>query len=107
MNSGLFGWELGLKLKWVLGWGLSWKLILVLDLRFRLEIGWGRTLSQRVGLRWGLKLEWDYGVQLPSAREFYSNGISVLNDVFLLGMKFVSNKNKEDSLKNFLLLNPS
>ena len=49
--------------------------------------GWGNSYVLSTEVYSTSQMKWEYGVPLPSARLFYSNGISVLNDVFLLGKK--------------------
>ena len=44
------------------------------------------------------KKEWNFGVPLPSARHFNSNGISVNNNVFLIGKKESKQKSQHAGL---------
>ena len=52
-----------------------------------------------------VQLKWNYGVQLPSARGYFS-GISLNNNVFLLGKQDQKSNNCDNIvLITFLLLN--
>jgi len=47
--------------------------------------GYGKEYLSSTEIYSTSKMEWKFGADLPSVRQFNSNGISVHNNVFLLG----------------------
>merc|ERR1712198_569486 len=55
------------------------------DLKYIVAGGYGNGYISSTEIYSTSKMEWKFGADLPSVRQFNSNGISVHNNVFLLG----------------------